>query len=209
MADAKPRCRLYLQLPAPLTAKLESQLTQAMAQVAPACVLLCDNGQASENVPADTVIDLVQGAGVACLIENDIDAAEHVGADGVHIPADRELYARARALLGESANIGVGCGLDRHQAMQLAEAGADYVAFGVEGGSIDQFDQYTEILSWWSEIFVVPCVAWNVDNAAHAEQLARAGADFIAPPPAIWQSDSALTMIADIDNAIRSARRPA
>lgn len=209
MADAKPTCRLYLQLPAPLTAKHESQLTQALAQAAPACVLLSHNGRISEKVPADSIIDQVQGAGVACLIENDIDAAEHAGADGVHIPADMELYTRARALLGESANIGVGCGLDRHQAMQLAEAGADYVAFGVESGTIDHFDQYTEILSWWSEIFVVPCVAWNVDNAEHAERLAQAGADFVAPPPGIWQSDSALAIIARIDTAIRSARRPA
>lgn len=208
MADAKPRCRLYLQVPAPLTAKLESQLTQALAQVAPACVLLSDNAQTSEKVPADHLINVVQGAGVACLIENDI-AAEHLGADGVHIPADPDLYARARAALGESANIGVGCGLDRHQAMQLAEAGADYVAFGVEDGTIDHFDQYTELLAWWSEIFVVPCVAWNVGSVAHAEQLARAGADFVVPPPAIWQNDSALATIADIDKAIRAVRSAA
>lgn len=209
MADAKPICRLYLQVPAPLTAKLESQLTQALAQVAPACVLLSDNCDISEKVPADRIIDVVQGAGIACLMENDIDAAELAGVDGVHIPADSDLYARARAVLGESANIGVGCGLDRHAAMQLAEAGADYVAFGVASGTTDHFDQYADILSWWSEIFVVPCVAWNVDNVAHAAQLAEAGADFIAPSPAIWQSDSALALLTDIDTAIRSARRAA
>jgi len=209
MADAKPPCRLYLQIPAPLTAKLEAQLTQALAHAAPACVLLCDNGQTSQKVPADRLIDLVQGAGVACLIENDIERAEGLGADGVHISADSGLYARARALLGESANIGAGCGLDRHEAMQLAEAGADYVAFGLEDGTIDHIDQYTELLSWWSEIFVVPCVAWNVESVAHAEKLAEAGADFIAPPRTIWQSDSALTTIAEIDKAIRCARRAA
>ncbi|ODS03170.1 hypothetical protein AUC71_11115 [Methyloceanibacter marginalis] len=110
----------------------------------------------------------------------------------MHIPADPDLYARARTRLGESANIGVGCGLDRHGAMALAEAGADYIAFGVEAGTIDHFDQYTDFVAWWSEIFVVPCVAWNVGTVAHAEQLAALGADFIAPPPTIWQSDSAL-----------------
>jgi thiamine-phosphate pyrophosphorylase len=209
MADAKPACRLYLQVPAPLTAKLESQLTQALAHATPACVLLCDNGERSEMVPADRLIDLVQGAGVACLIENDIEWAERLGADGVHIPADPGLYARARDLLGESANIGAGCGLDRHEAMQLAEAGADYVAFGLGSGTIDHIDQYTELLAWWSEIFVVPCVAWNVESVEHAEKLAEAGADFVAPPRSIWQSDSALTTIAGIDKAIRGARRAA
>jgi len=207
MADAKPTCRLYLQIPAHLTAKLESQLTQALAHVAPACVLLHGNGQAVEKVPTDRLIDLVQGAGVACLIENDIDVAERLGADGVHIPADPDLCARARALLGESANIGAACGLDGHAAMQLAEAGADYVAFGLSDGTIDHANQCTELLAWWSEIFVVPCVAWNVESVAQAVQFAEAGADFIAPPPTVWQSDAAVALITDIDKAIRGARR--
>lgn len=209
MADAKTRCRLFLQVAAPLTAKLETQLPQALAQATPACVLLCDNGQPIEMVPLDRLIDMVQGAGVACLIENDIDAAERLGADGVHIPADPDLYARARAVLGQSANIGVACGLDRHQAMELAEAGADYVAFGAENGTIDHFDQCTELLAWWSEIFVVPCVAWNAANVAHTEHFARAGADFIAPPAAIWHDDAALATIADMDEALRAMRSAA
>lgn len=209
MADAEPTCRLYLQVPEPLTAKLEAQLTHTLEVVTPACVLLGDNNQTSEKVPVDRIIDLVQGAGIACLVENDIERAEHLGADGVHIPADPAIYARARAVLGESANIGVACGLDRHQAMLLAEAGADYVAFGVEGGTIDHIDQYTDIVTWWSEIFVVPCVAWNVESVAHAERLAEAGADFVAPPARLWQSDSAIATIADIDKAIRGVRRAA
>lgn len=214
VAAAKPRCRLYLQVPAPLTAKLESQLAQALARTSVACVLLCDNGEAIEEVPVDRLIDLVQGSGIACLIENRIEQAEHLGADGVHIAANRELYTQARALLGESANIGVGCGLDRHEAMQLAETGADYVAFGpqtptIETPSIDGIDQCAELIAWWSEIFVVPCVAWNIDSPAEAERLAELGADFVAPSRLIWQDENAATIIAEIDSAIGRVRSPA
>ncbi len=213
MADSKPKCRLYLQVPAPLTAKLDSQLTQALANTSAACVLLCDDGQPLDESHADRLIDLVQGAGIACLIENDIDRAERLGADGVHIAADPELYARARGLLGESANIGVGCGFHRHDAMQLAELRADYIAFGPDirtiDHTIDAVDQCAELITWWSEIFVVPCIAWNVDNAVDAALLAGLGADFVAPPRTIWQDDNAAAIIADIDNAIGRVRSPA
>lgn len=209
MADAKPRCRLYLQVPAPLTAKLESQLAQALAKTSAACVLLCDDGQPADENHTDRLIDLVQGAGVACLIENDVVRAERLGADGVQIAADLEGYTSARKLLGESANIGVKCGLNRDDAMRLAEAGADYVAFGPDTGDIDEIGQSTELIRWWADIFVVPCVAWNVGNPGHAERLAALGADFIAPPRTIWEADDAASIIAAIDNAIRGVRSAA
>jgi thiamine-phosphate pyrophosphorylase len=206
MADAKPSCRLYLQVPAPLTAKLDAQLTQALANTSAACVLLCNNDRQMDET-LDRLLDLVQTAGIACLIEDDVARAERLGADGVHIPADAELYRHARASLGESANIGVGCGLDRHAAMSLAEMGADYVAFGPEAaGDIDAIDQCTELIAWWSEIFVVPSVAWNIDDVERAARLASLGADFLAPSRAIWQDDDAAALIAGIDDAIRRAR---
>jgi len=209
MADAKPRCRLYLKLPTPLTAKLETQLTQALDSSSTACVLLCDDPQVVDDGPADRMIDLVQGAGVACLIENDLARAECLGADGVHITADAQLYAKARAILGESANIGVGCGFDRHNAMQLAEAGADYVAFGPATATIDAIAQCAELIAWWSEVFVVPCIAWNVSDAESAARLAEIGADFVAPAKRIWQDDGAVAIIAEIDSAIGRVRRAA
>jgi thiamine-phosphate pyrophosphorylase len=205
MADAKPQCRLYLQVPALITARHESQISRALAATSTACVLLCNNGKDAQEVPADRLIDVIQGAGIACLMD-DIERAERLGADGVHIAADLETYARARAVLGESANIGAGCGSSRHAAMQLAEAGADYVAFGPEDGSVDAIDQYAELIVWWSEVFVVPCVAWNVDSPSNAEVFARAGADFVAPSRTIWQDDNAATIIAEIDGAIRRVR---
>jgi thiamine-phosphate pyrophosphorylase len=209
MAEVKHRCRLYLQFPAQPSAALATQLTQVIASSDVACVLLCHEESSLDEAPIGTVIDLVQSSGLACLIDGDAGLAERLGADGVHIEADAATYAEARKRLGESASIGAGCGLNRHDAMLLAELGADYVAFGTDANTIDAINQYTDIISWWSEIFVVPCVAWNVDNAEQAASLAALGADFIAPPMSIWAEDDPLRRIAEIDNAIRRSRRAA
>lgn len=208
MVEVKARCRLYFQFPAQAPAPIVARLADAMASADAACVLLCRGKSAFDETEVGKLIDLVQARGLACLIEDDAALAERLGADGVHIQADPTLYAEARKLLGDSASIGAFCGVDRHDAMRLAELGADYVAFG-PNGTIDAIDQYTDLISWWSEIFVVPCVAWNVDNAEQAARLAALGADFVAPTPGLWQAADAPRLIAEIDSAVRQSPRAA
>jgi thiamine-phosphate pyrophosphorylase len=210
MAELKHRCRLYFQFPAQPSATLEAQLAQALATTDAACVLLCGDGAPIDEDHAGRLIDLVQACGLACLVENDAALAERLAADGLHLDADAETYAAARTLLGESANLGVLCGLERHDAMQMAELGADYVAFGPKSENIiDAIDQYADLIAWWAEIFVVPCVAWNVETAEQAAKFAALGADFVAPSARIWHGDDALRRITEIDNAVRHVRRAA
>ena len=210
MAEVKHRCRLYFQYPAQPSAKLEAQLAQAIEDTDAACVLLCLDDQTADENHLGGLVDLVQARGLACLIDEKFALAERLGADGVHIAADPAAYAETRRRLGESASIGVGCGLNRHDAMQFAELGADYVAFGAESGStIDAINERAELIAWWSEIFVVPCVAWNVDSASDAAKLAALGADFVALSRLIWHDDDALKRIIEIDGAVRRARRAA
>jgi thiamine-phosphate pyrophosphorylase len=210
MAELKHRCRLYFQFPAQPSATLEAQLAQALATTDAACVLLCGDGAPIDEDHAGRLIDLVQTSGLACLLENDATLAERLAADGLHLDANAETYAAARTLLGESANLGVLCGLERHDAMQMAELGADYVAFGPKSENIiDAIDQYADLIAWWAEIFVVPCVAWNVETAEQAAKFAALGADFVAPSARIWHGDDALRRITEIDNAVRHVRRAA
>ena len=207
MSKLKPRCRLYLQVAAPFTAKQNGQLAQALSDLAPACVLIRGSADELDPVVLDKLIDKIQGAGAACLIENSIAAAADLGADGVHIAADENLYGEARKTLGDSANIGVGCGLGRHDAMSLAESGADYVAFSTPDA--DAREELFDTIAWWSEIFVVPCVAWDIADVGEAVALTERGVDFIAPPATIWDSDDALSVLREMDAAIGSIRREA
>ena len=205
MVAALPPCRLYLELPPVASATLDAALRHTLGAVDLACLLRRDGG-----VPVDVAWDarlreLTDARGVAFLIENDAERAERIGADGVHIVADASLYRQAREHLGQRAIIGVGCMENRHTAMTMAELGADYVAFGPAPGD-GEADQRAERIAWWAEIFVVPCVAFDVETPEEAERLAGLGADFIAVSTAVWQAEDASHRIAAIGAALTRAR---
>lgn len=209
-AEAKSRSRLYLQLPARPCITLEAELGPALAAADVACVLLRRDDAPVDEARAASLVELVQRHGVACLIDQDAELAARLHADGVHVDADAQAYAKARAALGLDANIGAHCGLSRHDAMRLAEQGADYVAFGQVAGSLgDAFDQCEALVAWWSEIFVVSSVAFDIDDADAARRLAARGADFIAPSARIWEDANALARLRELGAAISEARRAA
>lgn len=67
---------------------------------------------------------------VPLLINDSIDLAASIGADGVHLGQNDGALAEARQQLGATAIIGVSCYNSVERAEQLAALGADYVAFG-------------------------------------------------------------------------------
>ena len=119
-------------------------------------------------------VDLIQKHDVAALIAEDAALARTLRADGVHLASGENLEGRlgeAREVLGQRYIVG-GIATSKHDAMVLGEGGCDYVAF--EGEEMDAF------LSWWSEIFEIPCVAFGVTAVDEAVLAADCGADFIA-----------------------------
>jgi len=64
------------------------------------------------------------------IIDDRLDVAYRINADGLHVGMDDVSYEEARALLGEDKIIGVSCYGDIERAKKYAELGADYVAFG-------------------------------------------------------------------------------
>jgi len=163
-------------------------LAAVLEAARPATVLVAaaKDGEALTAAAARPLVELVQGKGIAALIEGDAQLARTLRADGVHLPWDKDIEARygeAREILGTRYIIGVDVGRSRHDAMVLAEEGADYIAFGIPSHVEDRetaAERRFELVTWWSEIFEVPCVAFDVENLADAEALAAAGADFVA-----------------------------
>ncbi len=210
MAEAAPACRLYLTLPANASPAVERSLAEVIELADVACLLLCQDGTEADPALDLRLRELTLARDVAFLVENDAARARRIGADGVHLPADAALYGQAREHLGQRAIIGVGCNESRHDAMLLAELGADYVAFvPAAAASGREREDRAELIAWWSEIFVVPCVAWNVETPEEAVNLARLGADFVALAPSIWQADDASARIAKIGAGLREARSAA
>jgi thiamine-phosphate pyrophosphorylase len=68
--------------------------------------------------------------GTPFIINDDIDLAEQIGSDGVHLGKDDIDCKAARARLGKTPLIGVSCYNSLQRAAQAVEDGADYIAFG-------------------------------------------------------------------------------
>ena len=55
----------------------------------------------------------------------------------------------------------------------------------------------SENIKWWSELFELPCVAWNVKKQDEFQTLSEHGADFIALSDTIWNNETSLTGFLD------------
>jgi thiamine-phosphate pyrophosphorylase len=137
----------------------------------------------------ELLMPIVQSANAAFIVNDRADLAKRLGADGVHIGQEDTPYAEARALMGPKGIVGVTCHDSRHLAMEAAEAGADYVAFGAF------FETTTKqaktkadpaILTWWQEMMNAPCVAIGGITPDNGRVLVEAGADFLAVSSGVW-----------------------
>jgi thiamine-phosphate pyrophosphorylase len=132
---------------------------------------------------------IAQRYGVAFIMNDRPDLAAELDCDGVHVGEEDMPYAEARRLMGPDRIVGVTCGDSRDRAITAAEAGADYVAFGAFFPTTTKQAKHRarpDLLEWWSETMVVPCVAIGGITQANCGPLVAAGADFLAVIGAIW-----------------------
>lgn len=190
-------CRLYLITPPRFEPKaFADTLKSALDAGDVACLQLRLKGENETPPEADAIrratealMPLAQARDVAFLINDRPDLAAELGADGAHIGQTDMAYAEARKLLGPDRIVGVTCHASRHLAMEAGEAGADYVAFGAfyKTDTKEPISRAEpEILTWWSELFELPCVAIGGITPENAAPLVRAGADFLAVSSGVW-----------------------
>jgi thiamine-phosphate pyrophosphorylase len=130
------------------------------------------------------------GAAVMIAVPGDVDLASVAvrgGADGVHLSEEHGRIAMLRERLKGERSLGAGGLRTKHDAMTVAEAGADYVMFGEPraDASLPSLDVVLERAAWWAEIFETPCVAFAPSLDAVAE-LAATGVEFVALCEAVW-----------------------
>lgn len=185
-------CRLYLITPPKLEpVAFAETLKRALdaGDVASLQLRLKDVSDDEIRRATESLMPVAQAKDVAFLINDRPGLAAELGADGVHIGQEDATYAQARAAVGPDRIVGVTCHNSRHLAMEAADAGADYVAFGAffptqTKASKTRAD--TELLRWWSELMVAPCVAIGGITVENARPLIDAGADFLAVSSGVW-----------------------
>jgi thiamine-phosphate pyrophosphorylase len=192
----RPDCQLYLISPLDVTGGFPDRLARALDAGPVAAfqfrVKHVDQHEAARL--AEPLQRICAGREVAFVVNDSIALAKRLGADGVHLGQDDGDPREARQLLGPSVQIGVTCHDSRHLAMEAGEGGADYVAFGAFYPTATKEVRHRPepaILSWWSTVFELPCVAIGGITPANAAPLVAAGADFLAVSQAVWGGDEA------------------
>ncbi|HEY4943678.1 MAG TPA: thiamine phosphate synthase [Rhizomicrobium sp.] len=185
-------CRLYLITPPKLEAKTFAEtLKRALGagDVASLQLRLKDVSDDEVRRATEILMPIAQRADVAFILNDRPDLAAELGCDGVHVGQEDAGVAEARAALGKGGIVGATCHDSRHLAIEAAEAGADYVAFGAFYPTTTK-DAATpadiETLRWWAEMMVVPCVAIGGITTDNAAPLIAAGADFLAVSSGVW-----------------------
>jgi thiamine-phosphate pyrophosphorylase len=185
-------CRLYLITPPAFDPGAFADVAAAALDAGDVAALqLRLKGAGDDDVrrAADALKPVAAGRGVPLIMNDRPDLARATGCDGVHIGQEDAAYGDARAAVGPGGIVGVTCHASRHLAIEAAERGADYVAFGAffpTGTKDAKGKAGIDILEWWSDLMVVPAVAIGGITVANCRPLVAAGVDFLAVISGVW-----------------------
>lgn len=190
---SRPPCRLYLISPpeiadlAAFATVLEAALSAGDVAAFQIRLKPATDAQIAEAVAV--LAPICRAHGVAVILNDRPELARQLGCDGVHVGQSDASVAEARRILGPDGMVGATCHDSRHLAMEAAEAGADYVAFGAFFPTATKDTTHRpepDILTIWQETMEVPCVAIGGITLDNAATLIQAGADFLAVSGGVW-----------------------
>jgi thiamine-phosphate pyrophosphorylase len=144
---------------------------------------------AKRRAEAAALLALCQSHGVPLIINDDVELAVAIGADGVHLGRDDPEVEAARRRLGPGPLVGVSC-YDRFElALAARAAGADYIAFGsffpstTKPGAVRASDA---LLGRARRELGLPVVAIGGITPENGAALIAAGADMLAVIHAVF-----------------------
>ncbi len=185
-------CRLYLLTPPRFDpVSFADKLAAALDGGDVACVQLRLKDVSEDEIlrAAELLLPITDERDVTFIMNDDPELAVKAGCDGVHVGQQDASYDEARRLLGPDAIVGITCHDSRHLAMEAADKGADYVAFGAffpTSTKDAKTNPSPDILEAWSAFTIVPCVAIGGIIQDNCGTLVKAGADFLAVVAAVW-----------------------
>jgi thiamine-phosphate pyrophosphorylase len=178
-----------------------SQLDSVLADHDIACVRVALSTRDENRIikSTDAIREVCHKHDVAVVIDAHVLMVERLGLDGVHFNDNGRSVRKARKDLGDDAIIGSFCGTSRHDGMNAAESGADYVAFGpISGASLGDGTLATrDLFEWWSEMIEVPVVAEGGLNADLVRDLSPV-TDFFAFGDELWKTQDPSATLATL-----------
>lgn len=117
------------------------------------------------------------------IVNDDIDLARRIGADGVHLGLSDATWEEVREIARENLLVGVSCYNDLNRARLAQSAGAGYVAFGSMFASRTKPDAVRatlDLLRSARSVLTIPIVAIGGIEPDTAVRVVEAGADAVA-----------------------------
>lgn len=148
-------------------------------------------GEALRREQAECLLALCRSYQRALVINDEIELALAIGADGVHVGGTDAPVAQVRAALGADKIVGASCYGDLQAARDAWQAGASYVAFGgFYPSRVKQYAVTTEaaIVEHAKAEIALPVAVIGGMTAANAAPLVAHGADLVAVISSIYSA---------------------
>ncbi|MGI9953489.1 thiamine phosphate synthase [Moorellaceae bacterium AZ2] len=170
-----------------------------------------------KNWPARALVEvgqeirrLTREAGASFIVNDRLDVALAVDADGVHLGQDDLPAAIARRLLGPGKILGVSVG-SVAEARDAQAAGADYLGVGPVFATGSKADAGRpvgpELISTLKRVVSIPLVAIGGINRGNAAEVVAAGADGVAVISAVVSARDVRAAAAELLAVVQAAKR--
>lgn len=139
---------------------------------------------------AECLLALCQRYQVPLLINDDVELAQQIGADGVHLGRSDATLQAARRVLGSTAIIGATCHNSLAFAQEATTLGANYLAFGAMFSSQTKPNTplASPLLFAEAKHFKRPLVAIGGISTDNGASVIQAGADYLAVIQSLWSA---------------------
>jgi thiamine-phosphate pyrophosphorylase len=125
------------------------------------------------------------------IVNDDVELAANLQADGLHLGRDDDDYRRARELLGDNVILGLSCYNDLDRATEAQTGGVDYVAFGSVFPTTSKENTVhasLELIKIAKQKLHVPVAAIGGITPDNCAPLVEAGVDLLAVISSVYQS---------------------
>lgn len=142
------------------------------------------------RVQAEQLLQHCRAYGIPLIINDHLDIAIELDADGLHVGQDDISVSTARHQLGRNKIIGVSCYNRLDLAIQAQEEGADYVAFGAFFTSLTKLNTVTapiNLICQAKQKISVPIVCIGGIDLSNAMMLIKHDCDAIAVSNSLFQ----------------------
>jgi thiamine-phosphate pyrophosphorylase len=165
---------------------------------------------ALRRAQATTLLGLCRTAGVPLVINDDLELALSIGADGVHLGQNDADLTTARARLGKKRLLGASCYDRLDLALVARERGADYVAFGSAFPSSTKPAAVRAPLALYGAAKAridLPVVAIGGITHQNAREVIAAGADAVAVISALFDAPDVMAAALGFRECFRERAR--